>query len=159
MGFSQGAMLAAIIMAQSTVDIRKNAIRTQPHNGSLMDWNVPAQVTRHRSRHAGPRLALLFGAALPKPYEKLLAAVGSLGTPLPPSLHFLSRSDKTNPPEQGEWLAQCLAGEVYWHKQGHRVPDDPNALDAASNFLELYGGDLVEVLPRDKLPVPRQGGL
>lgn len=132
MGFSQGAMLAAVIIAQATVDIRTNAIR--------------------------PRFALLFGAALPKPYEKLLAAVRDLDCPMPPSLHFLSRSDMTNPPEQGEWVAQSIGGEVVWHDSGHRIPNDAAALEAACSFLELYGTDVVDVLPREQLP-RRAGGL
>jgi predicted esterase len=109
MGFSQGAMLAAILVARAVL---------APENQDI----------------ARPRFAILYGSAWPKPWGSMLSRVQAeaAGT-TPPSLHILGRADKTNPPEQGEQVAACLGGTVRWHEGGHCVAVDAN--EAVVEFL------------------------
>jgi len=97
MGFSQGAMLAAIIVARAAL---------APDNQDI----------------ARPRFALLYGSAWPKPWGPVLSRVHTEAAGrVPPSLHILGRADRTNPPEQGAQVAACLGGTVQWHEGGHCV--------------------------------------
>jgi len=111
MGFSQGAMLAAMLVARAALD---------PDNPEI----------------ARPRFALLYGSAWPKPWGPVLQRVQAEAAPgsLPPSLHILGRADTTNPPEQGEEVARCLGGSVQWHDGGHCVAADANG--AVCAFLQ-----------------------
>jgi len=100
LGFSQGAMLAAVVAARL----------------ALGDTPLAQQATL--------RLAVMFGAALPKPYEDLFSrlrdAGGAQGIR---TLHCLSKNDITNPPELGSALAGCFGARAqeHWHGNGHRV--------------------------------------
>jgi pimeloyl-ACP methyl ester carboxylesterase len=103
LGFSQGAMLAAIVAARSA-----------------LGEGPPI------------KCAVMCSAAVPKPYEALLhrlrdaPAVGQDGTGrvLLPTLHCLCKQDPMNPAALGEEVAGCFApsAEVLWHGDGHAVP-------------------------------------
>eukprot|EP00965_Chrysotila_dentata_P049034 1626289-Pleurochrysis_carterae.AAC.21 len=96
-GFSQGAMLAAIVVARALLS--------------------------EGSEETSLRFAVLSGAAVPKPYEALLQQLAdTTGTTLP-TLHTLSKMDTMNPPDMGEWVASCFApsAKVLWHGAGHTI--------------------------------------
>ena len=116
LGFSQGAMLAAIITARGALD------------------QGPA-----------PRFALMFGSATPKPYEKLLAALGEQGCSVP-TLHSISAVDRMNPPEMGEWVAGCFApsAELLRHDAGHVVPRDAASVETVRAFVSKFSGEECE---------------
>ena len=110
LGFSQGAMLAAIIAARSA-----------------MADGPPL------------KLAICLSGALPKPYEGLLEQLrtapdtvrGAVRT-----LHCLCRHDGINPPELGEQVATYFAAsQILWHQDGHNVPAAAGLCDVAA-FLE-----------------------
>eukprot|EP00931_Biecheleriopsis_adriatica_P048055 TRINITY_DN27754_c0_g1_i2.p2 TRINITY_DN27754_c0_g1~~TRINITY_DN27754_c0_g1_i2.p2 ORF type:complete len:215 (+),score=43.87 TRINITY_DN27754_c0_g1_i2:58-702(+) len=104
LGFSQGAMLSAMVIAR----------------GALGDGNVK------------PRGAVLMGAATPKPHEELLRRFGDSAGEKPLSLHCLSREDTINPSEMGEWVASCFGpgAQIHWHASGHVTPGDKGESDA-----------------------------
>ena len=110
LGFSQGAMLAAIITARGALD-----------QGPL------------------PRFALMFGAATPKPYEPLLAALSEQGCAVP-TLHSVSASDRINPATMGEWVAGCFApsAEVLHHDAAHAVPQDAASVETVRAFVAQF---------------------
>ena len=118
LGFSQGAMLAAIVAARSA-----------------LGEGPPLQ------------LAICCAAALPKPYEGLLERLRDAPSPRPlRTLHTLSKQDGMNPPEMGEGVASCFSGaEVEWHDGGHKVPTDPSVIagflsrTAAATAAEAVG--------------------
>jgi len=97
LGFSQGAMLTAILAARSAL-----------------------------GEGAPLKLAICCAAALPKPYEGLLQRLRGAPSPLPiRTLHTLSKRDGMNPPNMGEDVAACFAAsEVSWHDGGHAIPKD-----------------------------------
>lgn len=131
LGFSQGAMLAAVVGARGRLG-----------RGSVR-----------------PRAMVLLGAALPKPHESLLEELScleatsfvSMATGLTSaSLHCLSKADAINPPELGEWVADCFAkssleGAVQklWHDSGHVIPGDKGKADqltvnTIASFLDAF---------------------
>ena len=83
----------------------------------------------------------MFGSATPKPYEKLLAALGEQGCSVP-TLHSISAVDRMNPPEMGEEVARCFEplAEVLWHSDGHAIPpladDADGGMARVAAFLE-----------------------
>eukprot|EP00316_Scyphosphaera_apsteinii_P012579 CAMPEP_0119324006 /NCGR_PEP_ID=MMETSP1333-20130426/62130_1 /TAXON_ID=418940 /ORGANISM="Scyphosphaera apsteinii, Strain RCC1455" /LENGTH=218 /DNA_ID=CAMNT_0007331597 /DNA_START=9 /DNA_END=665 /DNA_ORIENTATION=+ len=98
LGFSQGAMLAAIIAARSALG-----------EGPPL------------------RLAICMSAALPKPYEDLLLRLCNapeMARQSVRTLHCLSKADDVNPPQLGEQVASCFmpSSKVLWHNSGHQVP-------------------------------------
>lgn len=114
LGFSQGAMLAAVVSAR----------------GLLGQGTVR------------PKCLVLMGAALPKPYESLLSDLSSPTTSAMASLHCLSQADTINPAELGEWVANCFGPDAkkLWHGSGHVIPGDMGARDgntvaAVATFL------------------------
>ena len=75
---------------------------------------------------------VLLGAALPKPHEALLREVQvKQGVPFA-SLHCLIKADTINPPEMGEWVADCFGDGAtkLWHGSGHVIPGDRGERDA-----------------------------
>lgn len=112
LGFSQGAMLAAIVTARGVCG-----------KGPL------------------PRFALLFGAATPKPHEALLASLGEAGCSVP-TLHSVSAADRMNPAEMGEWVASCFApsAKLLYHDAGHVVPQDAASVEAVRVFVAAQNG-------------------
>jgi dienelactone hydrolase len=107
MGFSQGAMLAAVVAAKGVLD---------------PDYK------------AKPKFAIIYSAAYPLPFKGLLEKLRAGGHAVP-SLHVLGRQDSTNPPELGQKLAACFAdAQVMWHEGAHTVPDDPYIIAATHQF-------------------------
>ena len=122
LGFSQGAMLAAVVGARGRLG--RGPVR--------------------------PSAMVLLGAALPKPYESLLeelsclepTSIVSMATGSACfSLHCLSKADVTNPPEMGEWVADCFAKsslqgatqvQKLWHDSGHVIPGDTGEEDRST---------------------------
>lgn len=89
LGFSQGAMLAAIVAARATLGEGPK---------------LPLQ------------FAIMCGGAMPNPYRPLLDRLrqrGEVGVQPPdsvlPTLHCISESDRVNPVELGRELATCFA--------------------------------------------------
>ena len=94
LGFSQGAMLAALVAARA----------------SLGESEVDL------------RFVVMCGAATPAPHDQLLTRLRDTAHSIP-TLHCLSAVDRINPPESGERLALCFQNaEVFWHDAGHTVP-------------------------------------
>ena len=95
LGFSQGAMLAAIVAARAS-----------------LGEGVPSL-----------QLAVCCGGAVPKPYEPLLERMRADSAPIP-TLHCLSHADNVNPVEQGVALAEFFGptAEILWHDAGHSMP-------------------------------------
>jgi len=118
LGFSQGAMLAAIVAARS----------------SLGENDLPTL-----------KFAVMCGGAMPKPYEQLLARLQEApdtAGPILPTLHCLSAEDAINPPALGEELANCFPNaEVLWHGAGHQMPPKPRLKEVAA-FMDKLGPDL-----------------
>ncbi|CAD7928330.1 unnamed protein product, partial [Amoebophrya sp. A120] len=85
------------------------------------------------------RFAVLFGAAVPKPYEKVLEDFGkNSSTARPDVLSVLSREDSVNPPDMGKWVGDCLNPEsatVLWHGEGHQIPKDPEKLEEIAGWI------------------------
>ena len=108
LGFSQGAMMAAIVTAKGA------------HGAGPL-----------------PRFALLFGSATPKPHEQLLVSLGQQGCSVP-TLHSISAADRINPAAMGEWVASCFApsAELLRHDAGHRVPSDAESVELVRAFVE-----------------------
>ena len=111
LGHSQGAMMAAIIAAQSCVG---------------------------REGEVAPAAAIINGAAWPKPFSELLHSTAT--RPVPATLHVIGQRDTTNPPELGKKLAQCAAlrdrAKLVTHPGGHFVPmDDPESFAAICAFI------------------------
>ena len=114
-GFSQGAMLAAIVAARA----------------ALGESSVPLSCLQ---------LVVCCGGAMPNPHAPLLRRLKETSPPsLVPTLHCLSKVDRINPPEQGEALAACFGAtaEVLWHDGGHVMPPRPQLLEAAE-FLDRH---------------------
>ena len=87
----------------------------------------------------------MFGSATPKPYEKLLAALGEQGCSVP-TLHSISAVDRMNPPEMGEWVAGCFApsAELLRHDAGHVVPQDAASVETVRAFVSKFSGEACE---------------
>lgn len=102
LGYSQGAMLAAVVAARAAL----------------------GEGDKAAAEHL--KFAIICSAALPNPYRPLLERLRSSGgAPNIPTLHCLSKSDTMNPPELGEELASCFgvaSSQVLWHGAGHKVP-------------------------------------
>ena len=105
LGYSQGAMLAAVVAARAALG------------------EADPEATAHL------RFAVICSAALPAPYRPLLERLrANSSTTLPsstlPTLHCLSQSDQMNPPELGEELAGCFgaSAQLLWHDAGHKLP-------------------------------------
>ena len=114
LGFSQGAMLAAVVAARS-------ALGQGPPDSKLS-------------------LTVCCGAALPKPFEPLFAALReSGGAPAIRSLHCLSAVDTMNPPELGKALATSFgtSASLLWHDNGHTVPPS-ESLGELVAFFEAH---------------------
>ena len=98
LGFSQGAMLAALVAARC----------------SLKESEVSL------------KFAVICGAATPAPYDALLARSRDATEAVAlPTLHCLSKADTMNPPELGEALAGCFRhppAQLLWHSIGHQLP-------------------------------------
>ncbi len=98
LGFSQGAMLAAIVAARA----------------SLGEGAAASQL----------KFAIIAAAAVPKPYEELLHRLREAEIRPLPTLHCLSAEDTMNPAAMGEEVAACFGptAEVLWHGGGHALP-------------------------------------
>lgn len=112
LGYSQGAMLAAVVAAR--VALGEDAIGADA-----------------RGRF---KFAVLASAAMPAPFRPLferLKAAG--GAPTLPTLHCLSSSDGVNPPALGDELAGCFgpSAHVMWHDGGHELPPKPRLGEVA----------------------------
>ena len=108
LGHSQGAMLAAMVVAGCAGD----AVQ--------------------------PRAAIMTGAAWPRPYGDALRALAARDSAtIPPTLHVLGRADGINPPEMGLEVAECCGAEaqVHWHDGGHIVPSDAASCEVIRAFL------------------------
>eukprot|EP00900_Chrysochromulina_parva_P021226 jgi/Chrpa1/3737/Chrysochromulina_OHIO_Genome00003109-RA len=122
LGFSQGAMLAAVVAARS-------ALGQGPPDSKLS-------------------LTVCCGAALPKPFEPLFAALReSGGAPAIRSLHCLSAVDTMNPPELGKALATSFgtSASLLWHDNGHTLPPS-ESLDRGGEFLLADGREVLSAL-------------
>lgn len=120
LGFSQGAMLAAVVAARAA--------------------------TGEGDREAAKNLkfAVICAAALPAPFRPLLdrlRAMGGAPSSLP-TLHCLSEVDSMNPPELGEELASCFgpSATVLWHDAGHDMPSKDKLNDVAVWMDQAGGG-------------------
>ena len=97
-----------------------------------------------------PRFALLHSAAMPKPFEPILAEMGQRSDGCGfPTLHTLSEADRINPPEMGAQLAKWSGpqAEVLWHGGGHVVPVDEKSLASVREFLERQKDCLLYTSP------------
>ena len=118
LGFSQGAMLAAVVAARLAL--------------GEGDKNAAAHLN----------FAVICSAALPSPYRPLLERLRSAGgAPSLPTLHCLSAMDPMNPPELGEELAGCFgdSAQVLWHDAGHDMPPR-DRLDELDQWLLDHQG-------------------
>lgn len=106
-GHSQGAMLAAIILAR----------------GQLGHTEVR------------PQYAILSGAAWPAPFGPLLESVQSVHDLR--SLHIIGDADNVNPPAMAERVATLMGGEVLRHTGGHVLPMDEASTRHYLSFLHL----------------------
>lgn len=108
LGFSQGAMLAAIIGARS-------ALGEGPPVAAVV----------------------LCSGATPKPFEPLLHRLRDTPSARPlPTLHTLCKADPMNPAELGAEVASCFPeSATLWHDGGHALPP-PSHLDAVAAFLD-----------------------
>lgn len=113
LGFSQGAMLAAVVVARAALG--------EGDAASTLQYGV------------------ICGAALPAPFEALLSRLqASGGSSSIPTLHCLSAVDNMNPPALGEALATCFGPtttEMLWHDAGHVVPP-PDKVVPVVSFLD-----------------------
>ncbi|KAJ1457941.1 serine hydrolase FSH [Pelagophyceae sp. CCMP2097] len=114
-GHSQGAMLAAVILAQRLDgDARARAILTATAPG------------------------VLSGAAWPKPFAALLLrAEASAVTAAAPTLHCVGAADDVNPPEMARRVAAVFSptSRVFEHAGGHILPLDEDALREMTDLL------------------------
>ena len=115
MGHSQGAMLAAVVLAQGSLHPSTTTVR--------------------------PRCGLLTGAAWPNPYTDLLEELALSKREdenIPPTLHCWGTADTTNPPQMARKLMGCFGprAEGLEHDGGHATP-----LDSASiqRYLDFFG--------------------
>jgi predicted esterase len=110
-GFSQGAMLAAVVAARA----------------SLGEGVSPEKCG----------FAVICGAAVPKPFGPLFARLPQAARAVP-TLHCLARNDETNPHESGETLAAFFGDSwTLWHEEAHRVPTNtPEAVEAIVDWME-----------------------
>jgi len=127
MGFSQGAMLAAVVAAKS-----------------LMEPDFGAR----------PKFAILFGAAYPLPFDPLLKSLkASKDTKTIPTMHVFGEKDNVNPPELGQLLADCFADPcIVWHPGAHTVPSESELVVRLHNFCIDHSGRV----PQDTTP-PEDG--
>ena len=96
LGFSQGAMLAALVVGQA---------RSRERSGQSLRSSVARRHQRLRALLARSRDATEAVAL--------------------PTLHCLSKADTMNPPELGEALAGCFRhppAQLLWHSIGHQLP-------------------------------------
>ena len=114
LGFSQGAMLGAVVAARASLG-----------EGKAADYL---------------KFAVICGACLPAPFEPLFSRLRDErggAEALVPVLHCLSANDDMNPPELGESLAQCFGGSpssLLWHDGGHVVPPE-DRIDEVVSWL------------------------
>jgi len=115
LGYSQGAMLAAVLAARGAQ--------------GLGPCNVPA---------------VIGSAAWPLPFDKLLKDLQSNGTcaTLPPTLHTVGAADDVNPPLLALQVADCFGegAEVLTHPGGHWIPMEPDHTARIAAFLQRAGG-------------------
>ena len=115
LGFSQGAMLAALVAARCSLG----------------------------ESDASLRFAVLCGAATPKPYDALLtrSREASSSARSLPTLHCLSAVDEMNPRELGESLAACFRhprAELLWHGAGHTLPPEGEPTSQVLAFMNAH---------------------
>ena len=111
-GFSQGAMLAALVAADDEANARGD------------------------SGCAVRECAIIVGAAWPTCEA---AKLESMSTARLQSLHVIGSKDGINPPEQARRLASRFGAgaRVFEHDGGHIVPMDADALDTYKAFLDV----------------------
>jgi len=115
LGFSQGAMLAALVAARCSLG--------------------ESEVTL--------RFAVLCGGATPKPYDALLtrSRTAPRASALLPTLHCLSAVDDMNPPELGEALADAFRHPpalTLWHDAGHTLPPQGPPMHTVAAFMSEH---------------------
>lgn len=116
-GHSQGAMLASILLARRILSVSPLLLKDK--------------------KLFQPKLAILSGAAWPKPYGDMLESLSDSKIKASglKSLHIIGSKDTTNPPEMAYRVAQCLHGEVYEHDGGHIFPVDDIAIKKYISLL------------------------
>uniref|UniRef100_A0A7S0MW85 Serine hydrolase domain-containing protein n=1 Tax=Pyramimonas obovata TaxID=1411642 RepID=A0A7S0MW85_9CHLO len=113
-GHSQGAMLAAILLAG-----RAGPPCSAPNHVWILQPHVRA---------------ILCGAAWPAPFGAKIEALSPANVPR--TLHCIGAADNVNPPEMARKLGGCLGGEVLEHDGGHVVPlTDRDALRKMAEFF------------------------
>ena len=134
-GHSQGAILAAVILATQA--------NGQAAGAAGAEAAGAAGAAGAGSVGSSLRCAVLTGAAWPNPFAAAVEALGGQrsgdggggggsgrgagqdcsGSPrVPPTLHCIGENDAVNPPEQAERLAALCGGDVLRHGGGHVVP-------------------------------------
>mmetsp|Transcript_5589 Transcript_5589/g.5778 ORF Transcript_5589/g.5778 Transcript_5589/m.5778 type:complete len:217 (+) Transcript_5589:50-700(+) len=110
-GHSQGAMLAAILIAR----------------GLSGESEVK------------PNFAILSGSAWPAPFSTLLDSIPptSVKESELQSLHIIGDKDDMNPPVQAMRLGKVLQGEIYTHPGGHVLPVDMTSIKKYCSFLKI----------------------
>lgn len=108
-GFSQGAILLATLLAQQAAGERPPFART----------------------------VVLIGAAEPRPFrEQLQLCLAEGAAPLPPSLHVVGDCDDTNPPDSAYAVANAVGGEkLIISGGGHTLPTAEQHLGAIADFI------------------------
>ncbi|KAK3241452.1 hypothetical protein CYMTET_48802 [Cymbomonas tetramitiformis] len=115
MGFSQGAMLAAVVVAKALSD---------------EDYSVR------------PRFGVFCGAAFPLPFATLLEEPREECSGSIPTLHVMGKTDQINPPQQGNKLADCFPeAKILWHEGAHTVPSDSVSIEAVVSFCKIACSD------------------
>ena len=121
LGYSQGAMLAAVVAARVALG-----------EDDLGD-----------DARAKLKFAVIASAALPAPFRPVFDRLKEAGgAPTLPTLHCLSTSDTVNPPALGEELAECFgsaSAQVLWHDAGHELPPKPR-LGEVAEWMDLAVG-------------------
>lgn len=113
-GFSQGAMLAAIVAARDLLGESDSKLQ----------------------------FAVICGGAMPKPYDALMSRLREAPPSASmPTLHCLSGADSINPPALGEAVAGCFrhpAAELLWHDAGHQMPPTERLAEVVA-FMDRHG--------------------
>jgi len=108
-GFSQGAMLAALVVSEDDACITECAIVVGSAWPTCIAQNLE-KMERNERPEASSR-----------------------------SLHVIGEADAINPPEQARRVAKAFGAraELFQHKGGHVVPLDENAMDEYIRFMML----------------------
>lgn len=115
MGFSQGAMLAAVVVAKALSD---------------EDYSVR------------PRFGIFYGAAFPLPFAPLFEESREECYDSIPTLHVMGKTDQINPPQQGNKLANYFPeAKILWHEGAHTVPSDSESIEAVVDFCKNACGN------------------